>query len=466
MKNRISYQKLLLLILSSTVLLFCLLVIGISNIWIDLFGLITYILSMYSIFLLTTDQMIKYLSMILGSSWAVLAVFLLENTSVVVAGTSSAHTGSFITYVFGWLVFYLVIMIMENKKLKKERLKPLPNVNVVNYKIINTIRLIVIVGSLIELVIFVCIINKPYFIYGTDRTSYESYGIIAFLLNHIGFFTLIIPLTVLIIKKDTLLSATYIALYMLINLWIGEKFTGLFICIYFFVLSYIAVYGWNIKNSNIKKILYGVAAFIVLAFVVIYFQMKVVGGRNFLTYISERISAQGYLWWLTYSNDAGNGMHLNELVDELEPFYKKLSGSMLDYDFGIYKLMKLYYIPSRWMNMLSEGFRGTESSRATFYYYAKMPGLIIGQLILGFLTFGITNLCFKYLRQLDYLRVIFSFYILRNFIAIYSMSDFYLLVKPAMILSYLVLLFGGKIKIIVSFRIPKLKLIRLSNKGP
>ena len=138
---------------------------------------------------------------------------------------------------------------------------------------------------------------------------------------------------------------------------------------------------------------------------------------------------------------------MNELGDELYPFITNLSGKMSDYNFGIYKLMKLYYSPERWQPMLEYGFRGAESTRATFYYYGKIPGLILGQVILGFLTYFVSSKCYKYLRQANYIKIIFGFYVLRNFIAVYSMSDFYLLLDTKVIIAYIILLFGDKLNI-------------------
>jgi len=278
--------------------------------------------------------------------------------------------------------------------------------------------------------------------------------------SHIGFFSLVIPLTVCILDYDKKISAIYIIIFSLLNIWVGEKFSGLFLGLYFFVFSYVGIYGFKIKAKTIKKIIIVIGVLLVILLGLVYFQMTIVQGRNFSSYFIERISANGYIWWLTYANDANSGLHLNELSDELYPFVSKLSGRMSEYNFGIYKLMKMYYAPERWRPMLEYGFRGAESTRATFYYYGKVPGLILGQMLLGVLTYFISGKCYKYLRKRNYIKIIFGFYVLRNFMAVFSMSDFYLLLDIKVIFAYIVLLFGDRLNVNIKVNIPKFRLSR------
>lgn len=433
---------------------------GNGNIYIDIVCLISYIVLMFFILELDSTQLIKYFYFIFVSSWSVLAVFFMENGSVVVAGDSAEHHGSFILYNLSWLVFYLIIIILERKNKKRNDFYIKNNYESKPEKTSTkeTMRFILIVATIVELIAFLSIITKPYFIFGGDRVVYASSGAMpAWLNGHVGFFSLVIPIAVCVLENDKVVSILYMMLFVLLNIWVGEKFSGIFLGIYFFVFSYVGLYGFKIRAKSIKKILFIVGVLLLLLVGLVYIQMTVIQGRDFAYYFKERISANGYIWWLTYVNDAHRGLHLNELGDELYPFVANLSGKMSDYNFGIYKLMKLYYPPARWKSMLAYGFRGAESTRATFYYYGKIPGLILGQVILGFLTYFISSKCYKYLKQRNYIKIIFGFYVLRNFIAAYSMSDFYLLLDIKVIIAYIILLFGDKLNINIKANIPKIR---------
>ena len=434
---------------------------GEGNIYIDTVCAITFIALMVSMLNLYSQQLIKYFYFLFVSGWSILAVFLMENGDVVVAGESANHYGSFVLYNLSWLVFYLTIMALEIKSKKSNEFyinneresKP------ENKSTKDAMRFILLVATVIEFIAFLSIITKPYFIFGVDRVAYASSGAMpAWLNGHVGFFALVIPIAVCALEIEKITPTIYMILYVLLNIWVGEKFTGLFLGLYFFIFSYVGLYGFKINAKLIKKILSIVVILLILLIGLVYFQMTIIQGRDFLYYFKERISANGYIWWLTYVNDSHNGLHLNELWDELYPFVTKLSGKMTDYNFGIYKLMKLYYAPSRWQTMLEYGFRGAESTRATFYYYGKIPGLILGQVILGFFTYFITSKCYKYLRQRNYIKIIFGFYILRNFFAAYTMSDFYLLLDIKCIIAYIMLFFGDKLNINLKIKIPKIRL--------
>ena len=422
---------------------------GNGNIFIDTVCIISYIALMLSILKLDSRQLIKYFFFIFVSSWSVLAVFLMENGTVIVAGDTAKHYDSFVLYNLSWLVYYLTIIILEMKNnrnsfdIRKDyKIKP----EKTSTK--ETMRLILIVATVVALIAFLSIITKPYFIFGVDRIAYANSGAMpAWLNGHVGFFSLMIPLAVCVLENDKVIPIAYTILFVLLNIWVGEKFSGIFLGLYFFMFSYVGLYGFKINVKLIKKIMFIVGILLLVLVGLVYFQMTVIQGRDFGHYFIERISANGYIWWLTYANDAGRGLHLNELGDELYPFITNLSGKMSDYNFGIYKLMKLYYSPERWQPMLEYGFRGAESTRATFYYYGKIPGLILGQVILGFLTYFVSSKCYKYLRQANYIKIIFGFYVLRNFIAVYSMSDFYLLLDTKVIIAYIILLFGDKLNI-------------------
>ena len=175
---------------------------GNGNIFIDTVCIISYIALMLSILKLDSRQLIKYFFFIFVSSWSVLAVFLMENGTVIVAGDTAKHYGSFVLYNLSWLVYYLTIIILEMKNnrnsfdIRKDyKIKP----EKTSTK--ETMRLILIVATVVALIAFLSIITKPYFIFGVDRIAYANSGAMpAWLNGHVGFLSLMIPLAVCVLE--------------------------------------------------------------------------------------------------------------------------------------------------------------------------------------------------------------------------------------------------------------------------
>lgn len=433
----------------------------------DIFVLSLYIFFMLDIYMIKPLLIIKYITVFFSASWAVVAVLFLETMNIAIDGRVSARSGAFSTYVFGWLVFFYIIIFLEVRKKKnfrrtwrEKKIIRCSNKN----RNVHTLSLIVFVMILLEMVVLASIITKPYYRYNVDRFVYARTIMPSWIAGHLGFFTLFIPLACVIWKYHKCLTVGYIGLLFWINIWAGERFTGLFLIVFFMCVTFIGEFGESIelKEVILKKIRIAIIAIamIVLSFGgLVYIQMRILGRKN-ISYFTERISAQGYLWWLTYLNDSAKGFHLNELTDELYPFISHLSGNMAEYNFGIYKIMKLYQVPARWHNMLDYGIRGTEATRATFYYYGKIPGLILGQVIMALCFYWILKLCIRHIKNRNAIQMVLSFYILRNYLALYSMSDFYLAVKPTMIICYLGLILLGNTSFAIKNKFPHLVLLK------
>ena len=77
-------------------ILVCLLVciIGSSNAVMDLITLLCYFLVIFVIYLSAPELLLKYLHFWIMSSWAVLAVYVLENGNIDLRGNHSEHFGS------------------------------------------------------------------------------------------------------------------------------------------------------------------------------------------------------------------------------------------------------------------------------------------------------------------------------------------------------------------------------------
>lgn len=415
-----------------------------GNIIYDILSVISILVILFLIYLYQPEIFLKYLWFIIISIWGIVAVFILENGSVVLRGKSSSHYGSLPIYCLGWMVFWITIIFREIKY----KIRYINNDNIKNYEDYNpseitvrNIKILAYIAIIWMSICFVSIINKPYFIYGIDRFQYAKEFMPQLVSKSMMLLYAIIPIILMIRKKEKKIIYLYCGMFILLNIWCGEKFSGIIILFYFIVLSISPI-------CIVEKILYKTKKTIKIILVAISFligtvilQQLVLGLQmsELLNYFQKRIAAQGELWWLMYRGDATRGTHFNEIMDEIHVWISQPTGQMSDYNFGIYKLMKLFMKPEWVKYALSRGIRATESTRATFFYYGKIPGLIIGQILLALLISFVVN---RIIVNCNLRKIVLAcgyMYIFKNIITVSIMSDFQLLTTKRMVLLYIVM---------------------------
>lgn len=421
--------------------------IGSVSAVVDTIMLIIFLMVFLVAYVYDTGFFLKYLWFIVAGVWGVVAVYMLENTDVVLRGKHGCHYGSFPIYVLSWLLFFEFILYLENlNKCKIKKLKVNRNYNDIKIDT-NKIIILEIISYLLIIYMFVSfaqVITKPYFILGVDRYSYnESYmpKTVSFAIN---IFFAFMPIPIMLRKEKKWIPILYSALFALLCAWCGEKFTGLLIILYFVIICLNPVSVGVMMRNKIKKIIKWLGVAIGIMLLVVSLQQIVIGQQDLGRYFRDRIAAQGELWWLTYGQDYKNGTHMDEVSDELNVLINQPDGKMSNYNFGIYKMMKKF-MNSNWVSYaLSMGVRATESTRATFYYYGKLWGLFIGQLLLAFVIYRLVNACIRECNSRNWIKAVPFMYILRITITAAIMSDFYLLTQKRIIALYILLIVVGK----------------------
>ena len=426
-------------------ILVCLLVciIGSSNAVMDLITLLCYFLVIFVIYLSAPELLLKYLHFWIMSSWAVLAVYVLENGNIDLRGNHSEHFGSLPIYVFSWIIFYLCICTMEmRKKKKKIETVDLLEKGQAEYVSNNVMRL-AYVSFFLLLLCFLSICYKPYFALGVDRFVYKSSQLSGFVSTLSPWFYCLIPVVLMTRNRNKKLSVAYLTLLSLFCIWQGEKFSGLLRFIFYSMIAVSPEYAGVVIKKNLNKLVKIASIIMLLLLVIVIIQQIVLYQADLdilLNYFENRLAAQGELWWLTYKGDAAKGMHFNEIWDEISVWIHQPTGAMSDYNFGIYKLMKKFMNPNWVSYTLALGIRATEATRASLFYYGKWPALIIGQMLLGLLVYYTINSCTEYCNKHNWFFAILYLYILQGVISAAYMMDIQLLTTKRMILVYIILL--------------------------
>lgn len=426
--------------------------LGFNSIYCDAVSLMLYFAVLYFIYRKEVQIISKFLFYVVMSTWSVIAIFFLENGDVTLRGKQSEHFGSLTVYVLGWIVFYFVIILYE--RLHERETKRLyykfeaekfsnKTWRILTY--ISYIALALVIGC------FLSVCTKPYFLLGLDRFAYSQGGYLSSFVSNMEIWLFaLIPVVLIQRKRKKWIPILYLLMFGLLLVWIGEKFTGLIIMIYFILLSINPVYASGQLSKRTKKILKGFVVAVLGLVMIVYINQVALNGYNFsgfVNYFGDRIAAQGELWWLTYEQDHDQGMHLDEIGDELDVLVNQpKSSEMSGYDFGIYKLMKKF-MKTEWVTYaLGINVRATESTRADFYYYGKTIGLILGQAMLAWLVCFVVNLVIKQCNKGNWVSIIFSMYLLRIVSNVSLMSDFQLLTTKRILLVYIIIFLSAHFK--------------------
>lgn len=429
-------------------------VVNVNNLIVDCVSLALFILFLLSLFKQTPEILMKYLLFFFFGVWSIIAVFLMENGTVVLRGRESEHYGSLPIFIMSWVVFYFVITVLEYRNKKKLSFYG----NCVNFSEVSLSKsqkfnATIIASVFVGLVAFcfLLIANKPYLLLGVDRFVYGQ----EILPSVIGILTpvfyAIVPLILVLRKVNLKLVVAYFILFSLLLIWSGEKFTGILILFYFCVIAMNPAYVGKQMAKKIRKITVVAVVVVLLFLFVVYVQQVVLYGVSvkefFKTYLQDRIAAQGELWWLAFQKDREAGVHISEIWDEISIWIYQPKGKMNTYNFGIYKMM-WKFMKTEWVNYtLTYGARATESTRVTFFYYGKAIGLFLGQGMLGVVVYHVVNQCIKFCNRGKWLVSVLYLYVLKNLITAFLMSDFQLLTTKKIILVYMLIFILNRLRI-------------------
>lgn len=399
----------------------------------DVICLALYATVIFLLFKYYPDIIVKYIYFIITSSWSVLAVFIIENKHGLVVGRMvSEHCGSLPPYIFSWIVFYTSICLMEkNRKtirsdksytIKEKYLPP-----------------IIIYGALaMAFICFLLVAAHPSFLMGINRFDYRDSIQSSFSRNLFKYTAPLTPIMVLNRKKHKYICIMFIGLLCAYNIWTGEKYGGFIQILFFSMLGFMDINLGEAIKRNLRKIVVIAAVMVFSLLAVVYFQRMVVNpNEDFSSYLSERIASQGLTWWATYKGDHDKGWHIDEIDDELSVMANYSNVEWTEYNHGIYKQMKLFQNAGKVKSMLRARVRAAESTRATFFYYMKYLGLIIGQICGAFIIYRLVNHIIIAIRRGELLLSYFYTIVLRFFYQAFEQSDFYLMTTLTAIISYI-----------------------------
>lgn len=391
---------------------------------------ITFILFiLFCIYLLKNKFYIfpKYLFVFFYSLYFLTGVFICENSDIFLSELqiNASYHGSFsIAVIYNILLIYSLIFF-DNIFSKKMKYKKFKSENNKYFSLI--LKMIYPCLFIVGLILFLSVVNHPSFEQNMDRFIYENEYSNSLLKKIESYYLYCIPLVLLPIfaknkevqGKDFVKILITLIPYLLYEIWIGNKF-GPFFNIVIFILAPVVVYIGKknknkqkkcfyenrsseiyddliIKNDKISKGIF-IKLLIVISVLIltILFSYYKIRGNNIADFLFKRTAQQGQLWWKTYELEKEKTMHLNELDDEIYPFFKS-NLQPEDMNYGVYKIMKLT-TPSVIYNMkVLSGSRYSAQGIEIAFYYFKYIGIVAHAIIRGFFEAFLVNLLIKLL---------------------------------------------------------------------
>lgn len=397
------------------------------------------------------DVMCKYFARILSLVWTIIDVYALENSSIYLPNLHmySYRTGSLYLLILCYVVHVSFLIIFDRKH--REIAVNESHSNYEDFKPSKTVSIVVY-----GLIVFAVIANiygllEGYFASGAS--SRYAYAQNASVLVNIFYnlFRLLMPVVAVYSVKSNsskiMLIFTFLHLSFL--LLIGNKFGALLSVLNIALLCYIFPFANSDSEIKIvvKKVLIALLAACVMLLSYSVFQSYLEKGSidSAVNHIIDRvITGQGDVWWGVYAKTDGE-MHYDELADELQAFSAS-DYTQQEYNFGIYKMMRLI-APQNVVQAYSESSsRLTASTEASFYYYGGIPQVLFGSIIIAWITSKCTNGLISACRSSS-IASIFCMGLLYNYsIRAASMSELYLFISPVAIACYCIIIWTRLIR--------------------
>lgn len=359
----------------------------------------------------------------------------------------SYTTGSTTKLVFYNIIFFEIAVNIFYAVNKFENLK-----FKFNKKVCNVLLSIVLCIVLISFAGFI-FDGVPIFM-GIDRIQYvRSYQ--SFLFNkisgqlYISTFIIGIIAGISYVKnerknfKKCVVIFIFILIYFLLR---GDKFSGLLNIIYLFIIPiYLQLYKFSNFKIKLSKLII-IGAFIGLVFIyIINFHYSHINKSNSANRISERIAAQGQVWWAIDKN-VSNGYKASdsEIVKEVESYFNK---NIDKSDLGLNKLMKVIAPTTVYSSFLGNGVNFTMGYPAIGLYLYGYLGLVFFQIFFGTLLCICLSYTYKTLISGEYFRCIISGKIYIELIGSLSMGNLYNILSREIVLYIIIIILMNIVKV-------------------
>ena len=340
---------------------------------------------LYCVYLLKQNVFfyIKYFPLVFSSISLILGTLFCEFTSIdLYEIAEKAHfVGSVPALILFQIVLYAGISLFD-KPIKKNEISVIVN-NLTGDKYPSICHMISIGSTILLFLLFVRIIRTPAFLAGYDRFQYaemvySNTGIWR-LIDNFSYALIVFP-ALDFVNHHKISGGCGLLVYMLYNLWNGNKFGPfLTVLIFFLLVDYEKI---ALKNkARIRKLIRnGILCIVGLLLVASVLATNVMH-ISIEQYFGSRLAQQGQLWWKTY--EVSDTSHMSEITDEIHgTFYGSSNVSdNVGASHGIYKIMYLCGSKPYIDNKLRAGSRFTEAGYASAYYYLGTVGGVLFSLL-------------------------------------------------------------------------------------
>lgn len=442
------------MIFSLIIMVFCMFFHEIPSI--SIVSLFSYMMLLYFFFKKNPTIIFKQLWYFFIGSAAILGCLILEFSDAYLTEIDKIayFSGATTFIVFSYSLLLISIDYFDylmGKKLEKSSKKmvyfPFKDYFLWNKK---SNSILLIVGSLMGLImvvyLFASVANNPSFSLGLDRFEYSEstegggiYGAI----NRISQYFLI-PCIVLAVYKNSKIGVAAIVLFCAHLVWTGNKFTAIFMVLWWITAIYSQKYKDNFSFLKKRLFMIGILIVCMVVFAVIY--ALYINDKDIDEYMAPRFAQQGQLWW--YSFNHADPPNIMEFSDEIKGVSKGDSPlrENVGSKHGIYKMMYFAAPTTKVNNKLSSGSRYTEAGFATAYYYFGIIGCILLAVIGGALASLFINLFLYYVRYNQYVRAFIMLRMIDHLTTGLLLFDFARFFNYTAIASYFILfLLRGKI---------------------
>lgn len=387
------------------------------------FGLfVAYLLFSY---LTNFKALIKYLYFIVLALYHLLSVLIVntQQTYLFNIHIFTYDNGSFFPLLIYYCIEFSVIFYFDRKFEQAANLKA----GVLSPRAIRWVKFISVILIAITAAMAIRMIQNGYFsMGGMDRFEFRSSSNWTSLdERYYTWIVWLLPIPLIAgLYGNRSIAIVFSVAYIAYLLLVGDKFTSLFQFANFFM--WVCVCSRDITKKMANRVVAGLLVLFCVLFGYIAIQVGFERGFSIdeiTEYYENRLTGgQSDLWWTVYENNPGGELHIDELSDELSAIVSQ-PNNPLEYNFGIYKMMRVAAPADVVDYYLSHGSRFTASGQASLFYYFGYPGLYLGAIAIGAIYPFVINRALGAYRRQDIVQSICYTVIVTKLGLLFSMSD-------------------------------------------
>lgn len=397
----------------------------------DLYLVIVWLLFIGYVIFSRLEFLIRYFYILFIQATNLIGVFIIENSDIwlpELAVFSTDKNSLFPLAVIHWLFFHLLyffdILLADAepqriiRQMKEEKVAS---------------ELILVVFFIVVTILLNRGLMHPAFSFGFDRFQYAKVYLAGRWDTLFTVMNYLIPVcAVMLLSEHRGFTAAVLVLLVGMLLLFGYKF-GAFLDI-LYLLSPILIIKIGKNYKTIFRIITGLILVLVL---VVFGHNSLTYGKSLssnFTYLLQRTAQQGQLWWALYDQEPEDTLHVDELGDETKVFFTNDLSIKTQYDYGIYKIMRIVTPSDLFENKINNGSRYAASTSATVFYYFKYYGFLIYLPLTAFVFAYIVNRYYRHVMAGDCIESIIAGRYMLVMLNVMIQSDFHVLFSRRMVL--------------------------------